>query len=58
MYMEHLTQGIMGVEELMAAIFLLPQSLATTQDLHKLQPGNGALVSNMLPKVKLKHISA
>ncbi|XP_076145488.1 epididymis-specific alpha-mannosidase [Alosa pseudoharengus] len=38
MYMEHLTQGMMGVEELLAAIFILPQSIGTSQDLHKLQP--------------------
>lgn len=26
MYMEHLTQSMMGVEELLAAMFLLPQN--------------------------------
>ncbi|XP_028829124.1 epididymis-specific alpha-mannosidase isoform X2 [Denticeps clupeoides] len=36
MYMQHLTQGMMGVEELLAAIFLLPQSLSMT--LSKPQP--------------------
>lgn len=27
MYLQHLTQGMMGVEELLAALFLLPQAL-------------------------------
>lgn len=29
MYMQHLTQGMMGVDELLAALFLLPHSLET-----------------------------
>ncbi|RXN21451.1 epididymis-specific alpha-mannosidase isoform X1 [Labeo rohita] len=34
MYMEHLMQGMMGAEELLAAIFLLPQSLELSNDIH------------------------
>ncbi|XP_063042689.1 epididymis-specific alpha-mannosidase [Engraulis encrasicolus] len=34
MYMDHLTQGMMGVEELMAAIFLLPSYLDASQKTH------------------------
>uniref|UniRef100_A0A4W5JRT2 Alpha-mannosidase n=1 Tax=Hucho hucho TaxID=62062 RepID=A0A4W5JRT2_9TELE len=32
MYIEHLTQAMMGVEELLAAIFLLPQALGTASN--------------------------
>uniref|UniRef100_A0AAZ3SAS2 Alpha-mannosidase n=1 Tax=Oncorhynchus tshawytscha TaxID=74940 RepID=A0AAZ3SAS2_ONCTS len=38
MYIEHLTQAMMGVEELLAALFLLPQTLGTAsshQDLEQ-----------------------
>uniref|UniRef100_A0A4W5JMF9 Alpha-mannosidase n=1 Tax=Hucho hucho TaxID=62062 RepID=A0A4W5JMF9_9TELE len=34
MYIEHLTQAMMGVEELLAAIFLLPQALGTDLEQH------------------------
>ncbi len=34
MYMEHLMQGMMGAEELLAAIFLLPQNLELSNDIH------------------------
>ncbi|XP_029522975.2 LOW QUALITY PROTEIN: epididymis-specific alpha-mannosidase [Oncorhynchus nerka] len=33
MYIEHLTQAMMGVEELLAALFLLPQTLGTASNL-------------------------
>uniref|UniRef100_A0A673WCG1 Alpha-mannosidase n=1 Tax=Salmo trutta TaxID=8032 RepID=A0A673WCG1_SALTR len=32
MYIEHLTQAMMGVEELLAALFLLPQALGTASN--------------------------
>lgn len=32
MYIEHLTQAMMGVEELLAALFLLPQTLGTASN--------------------------
>ncbi|KAL2078842.1 hypothetical protein ACEWY4_024586 [Coilia grayii] len=49
MYMEHLTQGMMGVEELMAAIFLLPQSLGTLQKMHNPQSGvSGGLEQHII----------
>uniref|UniRef100_A0A8C8J5L3 Alpha-mannosidase n=1 Tax=Oncorhynchus tshawytscha TaxID=74940 RepID=A0A8C8J5L3_ONCTS len=34
MYIEHLTQAMMGVEELLAALFLLPQTLGTDLEQH------------------------
>ncbi|XP_067257020.1 epididymis-specific alpha-mannosidase [Chanodichthys erythropterus] len=34
MYMEHLMQGMMGAEELLAAIFLLPQTIEPSNDIH------------------------
>lgn len=34
MYMEHLMQGMMGAEELLAAIFLLPQTLEASNNIH------------------------
>ncbi|XP_052003302.1 epididymis-specific alpha-mannosidase [Xyrauchen texanus] len=34
MYMQHLIQAMMGAKELLAAIFLLPQSLKSSDDIH------------------------
>ncbi|XP_062850281.1 epididymis-specific alpha-mannosidase isoform X2 [Trichomycterus rosablanca] len=34
MYTDHLTKGMMGVEELLAALFLLPQNPAIPNDIH------------------------
>lgn len=37
MYMQHLMQGMMGAEELLAAIFLLPHSLELSSSIHPAQ---------------------
>ncbi|XP_030634992.1 epididymis-specific alpha-mannosidase [Chanos chanos] len=43
MYTEHLTQGMMGVEELLAAIFLLPQPSSLSGTLYGHNPDNSEL---------------